>query len=202
MSNSIRDDLRSRLEGTSVDEAVDILFAFLCDRGTAHYEERVTQIEHALQCAALAEAEGCDDTVVTAALFHDIGHLLIDEHESQTGISDEDPGHEAVGASLLQDYFPAKVTEPVRLHVPAKRYLCTTDESYYDQLSDASKRSFQVQGGKLSADEKAELESKPGLKTALKLRLLDDRGKQIGGNVPEIQMFAAHVGRCLRPDRP
>ena len=202
MTITIRSELRSRLRGATDDRAVEILFAFMCDRGQSNYDESVTQIAHALQCAELADASDCGDQVVTAALFHDIGHLLLDEHDAQSGCLNEDLNHVEAGATLLQDYFPEDVTEPIRLHVPAKRYLCTTDSSYYERLSAASKRSFEVQGGNLSAEEQTQLESNPGLAVALKLRQFDDMGKQSGHDAPNIQTYTASVKRCLRPDRP
>lgn len=202
MSQSIGDELRARLTGTSDDQAVEILFAFMCERGQSHYDEAVTQLAHALQCAQLAADDGCDDAAVTAALFHDIGHLLLDEHDMQSGFLAEDLNHEESGANWLEAFFPAEVTEPVRLHVPAKRYLCSTDQTYYDTLSEASKRSFQVQGGQLTADEQAELETNAGLQPALRLRRFDDLGKQPDCEVPEIGAYTEHVKRCLRPDRP
>ncbi|MEO2031776.1 MAG: HD domain-containing protein [Planctomycetaceae bacterium] len=202
MTNAIRSELIGSLLGATEEQAVETFFAFMCDRGQSNYDESVTQIAHALQCAELADTGDCGDQIVTAALFHDIGHLLLDEHDSQSGFLHEDLNHEEAGAALLKDYFPEDVTEPIRLHVPAKRYLCTTDTSYYERLSAASKRSFQVQGGNLSADEQAQLESNPGLVVALRLRQFDDLGKQSGHNAPSIHTYTDSVKRCLRPDRP
>jgi len=202
MTQTIRDELRDRLAGVDDDRLVEVLFAFMYQRGQSNYDECVTQIDHALQCAELATSDECSDQAVTAALFHDIGHLLLDEHDSQTGFLSEDLNHEEAGATLLQDYFPEDVTEPIRLHVPAKRYLCTTDASYYDCLSVASKRSFEVQGGQLSAEEQAKLEANPGLAIALRIRRFDDLGKQADYETPEIHTYADCVKRCLRPDRP
>jgi len=202
MPQSIREELQTRLSGTDDDRTVELLFDFMCQRGQSNYDESVTQIAHALQCAEMAAAEECGDQAVTAALFHDIGHLLLDEHDAQSGFLNEDLNHEEAGANLLQKYFPEEVTEPIRLHVPAKRYLCTTDPSYYDCLSAASKRSFQVQGGQLSAEEQAELESNPGLPIALRLRRFDDLGKQADHDAPDIHTYTDCVKRCLRTDRP
>jgi predicted HD phosphohydrolase len=72
------------------------------------------------------------------------------------------------------------VAEPVRLHVRAKRYLCTTDPTYFSQLSPASVLTLKLQGGLMSADEVASFESEPGCGDALIVRRCDDRGKIAG----------------------
>ncbi len=202
MATGIRAELEMKLNGATEDEFIQALFAFMEERGQSHYDEAVTQIEHALQCADLATQDGCSDEAVTAALFHDIGHLLLDEHDAQVQFLAEDLNHEGAGASLLAPYFPESVTEPIRLHVPAKRYLCTVDPEYHSTLSDASKRSFEVQGGMLSEEERAELESNPALDIAVRLRRFDDLGKDTDGSPPSIDAYADCVKRCLRPVRP
>jgi len=196
------ESLRRRLEGASDENVVEILFEFLLARGQSNYDECVTQIQHALQAARLATENNCGDHAVTAALFHDLGHLLLDEHATQAGFLQQDLNHEEAGADFLSDYFPPEVTEPIRLHVAAKRYLCTVDAEYHDRLSDASKRSFQVQGGRLSPAEQARLEANPGLAIALELRRFDDRAKQSDRIVPALETYAACVQRSLRSDRP
>ena len=202
MASTIRATLQDRLIGASDQDSVEILFDFMRRHGQSNYDESVTQIGHALQCAQLATRDDCGDEAVTAALFHDIGHLVLDEHDAQAEFLEQDLNHEEAGADLLRSYFPQQVTDPIVLHVAAKRYLCTTDADYYDRLSEASKRSFQVQGGRLSADEMSELEANPGLEIALKLRRYDDQGKQRGPSTPPIEAYAECVQRCLRSDRP
>jgi phosphonate degradation associated HDIG domain protein len=202
MSMTIKETLKSQLAGASDEQVVTLLFDFVRSRGQSNYDESVTQIEHALQAAHLATQNECSDEAITAALFHDIGHLLLDEHASQSDFLQEDLNHEEAGANFLEAYFPPEVTEPIRLHVPAKRYLCTVDDDYYDRLSDASKRSYQVQGGKLSATEQAQLESNAGLTIAVELRRFDDQAKQQDHPVPLLEAYADCVKRCLRSDRP
>ena len=197
MPASIRDALRRQLAGKSAQEIVEALFAFLQDRGQANYDESVTQLEHAVQSAQLSHEQGDADQMVTAALFHDLGHLLIDEHEGREGFLQRDLNHEEVGAGFLTEYFPESVTEPIRLHVPAKRYLCTTDSDYYGTLSAASKRSFELQGGKLSPSEQTEFERTPHLESALALRRLDDLAKVVGKSTPPVEHFMDAVLRCL-----
>lgn len=125
---------------------VDDLFAWLSVAGATHYEEQVTQLQHALQTAELARQEHATEQDIVAALLHDIGHLLVDAHQSQDDFLGRDLQHEEVGAQWLAPFFPAEVIEPVRLHVLAKRWLCTMDETYWQGLSEASRHSFLLQG--------------------------------------------------------
>lgn len=201
MPTTIKETLQNQLQDASDAQRVTLLLDFVRTHGQSNYDESVTQIQHALQAAHLARQNNCSDVTVTAALLHDIGHLLLDEHATQSDFLQEDLNHEEAGANFLAPYFPPAVTEPIRLHVPAKRYLCTVDDDYYDQLSDASKRSFQVQGGRLSADEQAKLEAHDGLAVALELRRFDDQAKQPDRSVPDLETYADCVQRSLRSDR-
>ena len=108
------------------DNFVDQIFALYRLRGHERYGERVTQFDHALQCAALARAQGRPDTLVAAALLHDYGHLIDDRGHlaEREGI---DGAHEAVGADALSAWFGPAVTQPIALHVAAKRYLCAVE---------------------------------------------------------------------------
>ena len=134
-------------------EAVDVLFCLYAQRGGTHYDHAVTQIEHALQSAALAERDGAEAALVAAALLHDIGHLLVDEHNGHDGFLTHNAEHERAGAAVLGRWFPATVTGPIALHVAAKRYLVATDPHYAATLSEASMRSLAVQGGPMSPAE-------------------------------------------------
>src|SRR5580658_149933 len=140
-----------------VDEIMD-LFA---RRGEAAYHgEAVSQTEHALQAAELAELEGAPDRLVVAALLHDVGHLLDgqDEDLAHRGV---DGRHEEAGGAWLARHFGPEVIEPIRLHVAAKRYLCAVDPTYLDGLSPASRLSLSVQGGPMRAEERAQFEANP-----------------------------------------
>ena len=190
--------LASELAGGTPSQKVDVLLAYLRRRGQSFYDESVTQLEHALQCARQAELAGADPVQVAAALLHDLGHFLVDEHDEQADFLTEDLLHEEVGATYLQPYFIERLTEPVRLHVPAKRYLCTTDAAYYDGLSRASKRSFQLQGGPLSAAEQAEFERNPHAQDAVRLRRWDDLAKVKGLRTPGLRRYREAVQSCLR----
>jgi predicted HD phosphohydrolase len=120
---------------------VELLFDLYARRGGTYYDETVTQTAHALQAAALAHHEGVSAELEVAALLHDVGHLLVDEHAGTDGFLDQDLHHERLGARLLEQWLPPAVTEPIWLHVAAKRYLVATDPAYARALSPASTRS-------------------------------------------------------------
>lgn len=147
--------------------------------GPDHYDESISQLDHALQCAALARRDGAADTLVLAALLHDIGHLL----DLEAGGTVDRPlsaRHEETGAEVLRGLLPPAVTEPIALHVRAKRYLTAVDPSYADGLSTGSRRSLVRQGGPMSADEITEFESEQYFTEACALRRWDDCGKVEG----------------------
>lgn len=138
--------------------------------------EPVTQLVHAWQCGRLAEKSGASDALQLASWLHDVGHLWVNAEGTPT-LRGEDDGHENVGASLLVSVFGPAVSEPVRLHVKAKRYLVTTRHAYARKLSPDSVRSFHLQGGLMSQAECAAFEAEPYFTDALKLRVWDDLGK-------------------------
>lgn len=159
--------------------------------------EPVTQTEHALQCASLAEQAGATAAMITAALLHDVGHLLHDFNEdcAEKGIDDR---HEQLGAQWLQSSFGPEVSEPVRLHVPAKRYRCRVDQKYYDKLSDASKLSLRLQGGPMSPDEASEFRERPFFRDALQLRTWDETAKVTNLETPTLAHFMTYVEQSLQ----
>lgn len=157
------------------------LFRLYESHGHEPYGEAVTQIDHALQCAALAQGEHASDALIVAALFHDVGHLIVDMQNTPTFSLDEvDDDHEAVGARVLSPLFGPAVAQPVSLHVTAKRWRCSREPAYYDRLSEASKLSLKAQGGLLSDEECLRFEEHPGFPDALSLRTWDDEGKRVG----------------------
>src|SRR5262249_42166074 len=126
---------------------VPFVLGLFAERGSAEYGgEAVSQTEHALQSAWAAEKAGADSAPITAALLHDVGHLLhrLPENCAEMGVDDR---HEELGARWLQRHFGPEVSEPVRLHVPAKRYLCAIEPGYLERLSPASNLSLRLQGG-------------------------------------------------------
>jgi phosphonate degradation associated HDIG domain protein len=154
------------------------LLALYAERGDEPYGEAITQTEHALQCAALARAEGASDAMIAAALFHDVGHLVVGvQNEADFKMDEDDDDHEAIGARVLAPLFGPSVAGPVALHVTAKRWRCSTDPGYYDRLSEASKMTLKAQGGLLSDEECLRFEEHPGFPDALALRTWDDEGK-------------------------
>ena len=178
---------------------VDQVFELFALRGSdAYFGEDVSQIEHALQAAALAEAEGAPDSLVVAALLHDIGHLVhgLGEDIAQQGV---DGHHENAGENWLKGAFGPEVTEPVRLHVAAKRYLCATEAGYLEKLSPASVQSLELQGGPFTPEEVAEFESNPHYVAAVRLRHWDDEAKIVDLTVPDLEHYreklnAAYLG--------
>ena len=136
----------------------------------------VTQLQHALQSAALAEQAGEPPSMIVAALLHDVGHMVHDlgENPAENGIDD---AHEVIGARWLSARFGADVVEPVRLHVPAKRYLCAIDPAYLGVLSDDSLRSLELQGGPMTTEEVMAFSSEPHFEAATRLRRIDDHAK-------------------------
>ena len=198
MSALVDPTLASDLASGTPSQRVDTLFHYMRRRGQSFYDESVTQLDHALQCARQAELAAADPVQVAAALLHDLGHFLVDEHDDQADFLTEDLLHEEVGATYLQPFFIERLTESVRLHVPAKRYLCTTDAAYHDGLSRASKRSFQLQGGPMSAAEQAEFERNPHARDAVRLRRWDDLAKVKGLATAGLECYRDAVRSCLR----
>ena len=137
--------------------------------GNLHYGEGVTKLAHAHQTAYLAQEAGESETMIAAALLHDYGHLVHDlgENIAEQGV---DADHETVGAKALEKWFPTTVTEPIRWHLAAKRYLCATELGYFDQLSPASVLSLQLQGGPMNPEELVEFSARPFAEEAVRLR--------------------------------
>lgn len=177
---------------------IDQIFACFDRHGRNDYGgDRVCQIEHALQTAALAEGEDAAPELITAALLHDIGHLIHDLGCSPVGRGIDDR-HEVLGHQFLASWFAAPETEPVRLHVDAKRYLTATDPGYFATLSAASVRSLELQGGPFSAEEAAAFISRPFAADAVRLRRWDEAAKVPGKTTPNLGHFRRHLNevRC------
>jgi phosphonate degradation associated HDIG domain protein len=170
-------------------EAVDVLFSLYTERGGTCYDDTVTQTEHALQSAALAERDSAEPPLVVAALLHDIGHLLVDEHNGHDGFLTRDEQHERLGAAVLARWLPATVTGPIALHVPAKRYLVATDPDYAATLSPASLRSLAVQGGPMSPAEATTFIRRRYANPACRLRRWDDRAKVANLAIPPFEHY-------------
>jgi phosphonate degradation associated HDIG domain protein len=166
-------------------------------RGAESYlGEDVTMSEHMLQGAALAEAEGASDELVAAALLHDIGHYTgeFGEDYIDQGVDDL---HEEAGAKVLEPYFPEVITECVRLHVAAKRFLCATDPAYFGKLSEASVRTLALQGGPMSREEAEAFRATPYFREAVRVRLWDEEGKVPGKPTPAIEHYLPLLQRVV-----
>src|ERR1700722_18692064 len=168
-------------------------------RGREMYSgEPVTQTEHALQAALQAEQSGADAALITAALLHDVGHLLhdLDEDCAEEGIDDK---HEALGAEWLSLHFGFEVVEPVRLHVAAKRYLCAVDEEYLARLSDASRLSLRLQGGPFTTAQARKFEEHPCFAAAIQLRRWDEEAKIPQLVTPPLEHYLGHARAVISP---
>jgi gamma-butyrobetaine dioxygenase len=177
--------------------SIDRLFSLFRVHGTgAYFGEAVTETEHALQCARLAEHADAGPELIAAALLHDVGHLLhgLGEDVADRGI---DAHHEDAGATWLAQHFGPAVVEPVRLHVDAKRYLAAVEPGYADALSPASRTSLQLQGGPMTAEEVRRFEAKPQFRSAIALRRWDDAAKVPGLAVPDLEHYRSVLNAVL-----
>jgi phosphonate degradation associated HDIG domain protein len=161
-------------------------------RGRESYGEGVTQLEHALQAGLLAERAGASPALIAAALLHDIGHML---HELPEDIAERgvDAQHESLGSAWLSRHFGPDVSEPVRLHVEAKRYLAAVEPGYFDLLSEASKLSLRLQGGPLDAAAARRFADGPHAEAAIRLRRWDDDAKIVGRPTPGLRHFRRYL---------
>lgn len=181
----------------SMSLTISEIFQLYMERGQLPYGNAgVNQLEHALQCATLAEAANQSDEMVVACLFHDLGHLL---HNFGVRAADQgiDDRHEYRVIPRLQSMFSPAVLEPIRLHVQAKRYLCAVDISYWDQLSVGSKETLELQGELFSEQEAKTFIAQPYAQEAVQLRRWDDISKVIGLQTPDFQHFARFIYACI-----
>ena len=165
-------------------------------RGHLAYGEGVTELQHALQAASLAEQDNASDNQIVAALLHDIGHLLhgLPEDVAEQGM---DGYHEHIGKKWLGKWFGPDIFQPVGLHVTAKRYQCTVNPDYLAQLSPASAKSFILQGDKMNKDEVSAFENDPFFKEALQLRIWDDHAKNLEMKTPLLEHYLPLVKAAL-----
>ena len=155
----------------------ELLALYAGDDAQVLYDEAITERTHAEQCAWFARQARAEPALVVAALLHDVGHLILRDNRPIDVELTDNFHHDAAGAAHLAGYFGAAVSEPVRLHVEAKRYLCAVESDYFDGLSPSSVRSLAVQGGPMSTAECRAFESTPYFADAVALRRFDERGK-------------------------
>ncbi len=179
------------------DDPVRVIEKLFASEGAADYlGEPVTQAAHMLQAAALAEQAGATPALVAAALLHDVGHFT----GTVTGrdlMQGTDNRHSDQGASWLAQWFGPDVTEPVRLHVAAKRYLCAVEPGYFERLSPASVYTLGVQGGPMAGDEVAEFEASPFAAAACQVRRWDDDAKDPEAATPPFEHFVPVLAGLL-----
>jgi phosphonate degradation associated HDIG domain protein len=173
----------------------DIAQLFSVHGARMYTGEPVTQLQHALQTAWLAEQNGAGDELVTACLLHDIGHMLNDRGETPT-LRGLDDTHQYFALPFLRGVFPDRVLEAIKLHVDAKRYLCQVDADYWTALSSDSKRSLQLQGGIYSKTECLAFIARPNAPDAIALRRWDDQAKQVDLPTPALAHFLQTAARC------
>lgn len=166
------------------------------DQGHLAYSgEPVSQLEHALQAASLAEGEGAPIELITAAFLHDLGHLLNPQGDtpSARGIDDQ---HQYFAIPFLRPLFGPAVIESIRLHVDAKRALCALEPEYYERLSEDSKRSLTLQGGVFSKADLQSFMARPHAEDAMRVRRWDDQAKVAGEVTPPLEHYLELAARC------
>jgi len=184
----------------NINQFITKLFNWMKDEGQTKYDESVTQLDHSIQTAMLAKRYNANSSLVVASLLHDIGHLILNENESKIDFLYYDLNHEMVGAKWLEKIFPQSVTEPIKLHVPAKRYLCTIKKNYYEKLSFSSKQSFILQGGIMSTEEENEFINNQYFMDALKLRTWDEKAKRKNMTLLPINNFKKDILSVIKKE--
>ncbi len=179
-------------------QALEEIRSLFASEGMRDYlGEPVTLAAHMLQAGALARAAGADDPLVAASLLHDVGHF----HGFFSGsdlMSGTDNHHSYTGASWLSTWFGPEVTEPVRLHVAAKRYLCAVEPDYFAKLSAASVYTLSVQGGPMKRDELVAFEASSFAEDAEAVRRWDDMAKDPNASMPQFEDFGALLEHLTR----
>jgi phosphonate degradation associated HDIG domain protein len=178
----------------------EVLSIYAGGGAALYFGEPVTVSEHCLQAAHFAQAAGAPDALVIAALLHDVGHL-IEKVPDDIGDWNTDAQHEISGSRWLAARFGPAISEPVRLHVPAKRYLCATDPGYFDKLSSASVITLRLQGGPMSSGERTAFEAEPYHREAVLVRQWDDQGKIAGLRTADFSHYRILIDRLQRTPR-
>jgi len=171
-----------------INAIIDQIYGLFERFGAESYGENATQLQHALQVAELARRNGCTSELIAASLLHDIGQFIDDAGNAAEALG-IDARHEIIGARFLEAQFPARVSEPVRLHVAAKRYLCAVEPVYLANLSHASRLSLKYQGGPMTLEEARAFEAEPLYADAVTLRRFDDTGKQPDWHPPDLASY-------------
>ena len=180
----------------NISHPIEVIESLFEAKGSLQYGEDVTQLAHALQCGHLAEKDGAPEALVVAAVFHDLGHMIHRDAAQAIRVGADDR-HEVLGARWLARWFGTEVTEPIRLHVQAKRFLCAREPKYMEQLSPLSIRTLELQGGPMSLEEANEFETQPYGLQAAQLRRWDDQGKLPELKTPSLRHFTEKAAKLL-----
>ena len=162
------------------------------NKGKSMYDKNINQVTHAFQTMELAIKCGFTEDFQLTCFLHDIGHLLLDEKNDNVDFLKEDLNHELIGYNFLKNFFEDEITKPILLHVVAKRFLCSINNDYYNSLSDSSKKSFKIQGGKMNQEQIKKFLKTSCCGDAVKLRELEDISKK--NEKPEINyVYIEHL---------
>jgi len=188
--------------GSTSSASVDRIFQLFQKHGCGDYiGEEISQLEHALQAADLAQRSGLGQEATIAALLHDVGHLLGMDDPSSARM--EDCGvvdHEKLGGQWLQSLgFSQKVCDLVARHVDGKRYLCAVRKDYHKTLSEASKTTLRHQGGPMTAEEANAFEKEELHKIIVAMRHWDEAAKVKGKEVPSLETYRELIEKNLIP---
>lgn len=186
--------------GKDIQNIVDEVFALYDRYGSEDYiGEPVSQLQHMSQAAALAMKEHCDDEVVLAAFFHDIGHICVMHNERNDMGGFGVKSHEKIGADFLRSKgFPEKIARLVENHVQAKRYLTYKYPDYYNELSHASKQTLEFQGGRMSAEEASTFENDPLFEMSIRMRKWDELAKEMQAPVIDLEIVKSKAQHVLQ----
>jgi len=186
------------MQAEQIESTVDNIFELYAMHGAEEYAgEKVSQLEHMCQAAMMAMQEGYDDEVILAAFLHDVGHLLPQVHGTMGDYGMID--HEKMGADYLHKLgFSDRLCRLIAAHVNAKRYLTWKDRVYYDQLSEASKKTLEYQGGSMQETEAKQFESDPLFDLYIKMRRWDEAAKVEHQQVPDLSLFRIKAIEHLR----
>lgn len=183
-------------------QVADEIMAMYSKHGGEEYAgEKVSQLEHMVQAALLAQQQGFDDEVILAAFLHDIGHICEaargDNEMGGYGIK----SHEDIAAKFLSEKgFSKKIIRLVQSHVDAKRYLTCRYPGYYEQLSDASKKTLEYQGGKMGEQEALAFEKDPLFELIIQMRRWDEQAKIEGQPIPSLEYYHGLLVKHLETD--
>lgn len=176
---------------------VDFIADIFARRGAEEYlGEKVTISEHMYQAGHLAEEAGASEDIIVASLLHDIGHFTNEfpDNAAELGI---DSHHDRAGAAVVAPFFPSIVTDCIRHHVSAKRYLCAVDPDYFATLSDASILSLKLQGGPLTPEAAEKFAQNKDVEAIVQVRKWDDEAKVPKKKTESFAYFAPMVQRVV-----